>query len=749
MVKISNKMLWVRLLCGILCLSLLMLLPVETYATEKAIAFRIGGQNRYETAFAIADAILEQLAEEKFSAVVLASGKNFPDALTGSKLAASVSAPILLVNESEQTALCAYLQKNLVPGGKVYILGGSVAVPQGLEEKLADYCVVRLAGPTRYETNLAVLQETGVSGGEILVCTGRDFADSLSASATNKPILLVDGEAGSLTTKQLAYLASLKDPVFCLIGGKNVLPATVEAQLAQYGAVKRIDGATRYETSVLVAQAFFPNPQQVTFACGSSFPDGLCGGPFALAVGGPVILADIGREKNAQAYVQACAVACGVVLGGTARISDASFGKILSLPEGTIIEEWGAEKQPGFGDLAVAKPENVAKVQAYAQKLYSDNISDDYVHAQFTWDNKVRTSNWIYFTGLVFDALLVTDFDAYNAEIREFFRQHIEEDGTIRNYIAGELDSAMLPGVMITLLNSGQLTPEEQELYNAAANYVYCQLENQTIYPEAGNLWLHSQKADGTPRPAWVKWNVCLDGVFMSQIFLVRLADAIDNGYVQIVSAKGDLVSSEQLRKDIYSRLTFVVENMQDLETGLLNHGYCVETGETNDACWSRGMGWYTMVLMESAERFPEGEEKRVLIEYYQQLMEAVMRWQDPATGLWYNVTDGREEYAYRCVENGVETVIYNMPESSGSAMFAYCLLRGYHNGLLENEKCRLSGLAAFNALVETKMTENGLTDIYSSSSVTGNKDLYQKNGYVANDGKGVGPFIMAAVYAR
>ena len=58
------------------------------------------------------------------------------------------------------------------------------------------------------------------------------------------------------------------------------------------------------------------------------------------------------------------------------------------------------------------------------------------------------------------------------------------------------------------------------------------------------------------------------------------------------------------------------------------------------------------------------------------------------------------------------------------------------------------AGLRAFKALVETKLTEDGLTDIYTSSSVTSDKNLYQRNGYTTNDGKGVGPLIMAANYA-
>ena len=77
-----------------------------------------------------------------------------------------------------------------------------------------------------------------------------------------------------------------------------------------------------------------------------------------------------------------------------------------------------------------------------------------------------------------------------------------------------------------------------------------------------------------------------------------------------------------------------------------------------------------------------------------------------------------KQGYFYKGTVNGMETTVYNIPESSGSAMFAYCLLRGYHNGLLNEEYFREAGLWAFNALVELKMTEEGLTDVYHSSSV-------------------------------
>ena len=67
---------------------------------------------------------------------------------------------------------------------------------------------------------------------------------------------------------------------------------------------------------------------------------------------------------------------------------------------------------------------------------------------------------------------------------------------------------------------------------------------------------------------------------------------------------------------------------------------------------------------------------------------------------------------------------------------------------MLKDEGYRTAGLRAFNALVETKMTEDGLIDIYTSSSVTSDKNLYPRNDYTTNDGKGVGPLILATKYA-
>ncbi len=398
-------------------------------------------------------------------------------------------------------------------------------------------------------------------------------------------------------------------------------------------------------------------------------------------------------------------------------------------------------------NLSKVKQENIDKVGAYADKLYNDNKREDYTKGQFTWDVRSNIIGWLYYNGLVLESFLMKNYESYRTEVKKFYDQHIKDDGTINNYTIGELDGAMPSVGIVDLVTNGNLTDEELAKYNAAINYTYQRLEEQTIYPEAGNLWLHSQKEDGSPRKAWEKWNICLDGIYMSQLFLIRLTEAIDTGKVQVINKNGDVVKSSDLWNDIYSRFTFVMENMRDSKTGLIYHGYSVADKTTNGVFWSRGIGWYAMAFVEAAEKMPNVAKRNILRGYYDDLMHAVANWQDKETFLWYNVTNKREEVKYTKTTDEGEKIIYNIPESSGSGMLAYCLLRGYKDGLLSDNELRLAGLRAFNSLVETKMSDEGLLDIYRSSSVTTNPDRYQVNDYVINEAKGIGPLIMTSIY--
>ena len=290
---------------------------------------RLFGAYRYVTAFRTAEELKYWLGTDKFENIIVTSGSGFADALAGSYLAAMKSAPILLAHAQNSDDLKDYIKANLKPGGTVYLLGGVNAVSQSMESGLDDFSVKRLGGATRYETNLQILQEAGIAGKDLIVCTGTNFADSLSASATGRPILLVQDK---LTPAQKEFLAGISGNII-VVGGVNAVGTAVEAQLAEYGTVKRLAGSNRYETSVLVAKEFFGKPSKAVLAYAQNFPDGLCGGPLAYTLGGPLLLTGSNIETEAMNYAKGVGIKSGYVLGGVGLINDKTVRNIFSREE--------------------------------------------------------------------------------------------------------------------------------------------------------------------------------------------------------------------------------------------------------------------------------------------------------------------------------------------------------------------------------------------------------------------------------
>ena len=309
------------------------------YSSGQPYIARLSGTDRFDTAIKVAEELTIQTGRPKFDAVILASGTSFADALGGSYLAAVKNAPILLSYTDVYNLKTAdYIRNNLAPGGTVYILGGTAAVSASMEDMLMGLKLKRLAGADRYETNLLILKEAGVTPGQkILVCTGSNFADSLSGSATGMPILMVNNASGTLSGNQKAFLENL-GASFCIVGGEGAVSRGLEEALRQYGAADRLAGADRFATSVLVANTFFDAPANVVLAYAGNFPDGLCGGALAYGMGAPLILTMTGRDTMAAAYAKGNGITQGIVLGGGGLIADSTVRWILSMNADQSIE---------------------------------------------------------------------------------------------------------------------------------------------------------------------------------------------------------------------------------------------------------------------------------------------------------------------------------------------------------------------------------------------------------------------------
>lgn len=281
---------------------------------------RLAGSDRYETAYAVAEQMKLNKGESKFKNVVVASGDNYPDALSGNYLAFTKNAPMLLTNQYEVDNTAEYIKNSIEPNGTVYILGQTSAVPESLEQKLQGINIKRIGGSDRFETNLLILKEARVHGEELIVCSGLNFPDAVSASAANRPILLADDK---LSASQKNYLSTIDPLKVYFIGGDKAVPKAVRDEFT--GNTVRLAGSDRFETSRLIAENLFPSHQdRVILASGLNFPDALVGGAFNQDTRVPVLLVgpDFADAYNAKKFVSENGTKSLILLGGKLSISD-------------------------------------------------------------------------------------------------------------------------------------------------------------------------------------------------------------------------------------------------------------------------------------------------------------------------------------------------------------------------------------------------------------------------------------------
>ena len=295
---------------------------------------RVAGKTRYETSMNVATATRNILHEyQPFDTVFVATGKDFPDALSGAFLANELSAPLIMIDEKSSAEVVQYINENLSAGGTVYILGGTGVVKDEWLKGLDTSNIKRLSGKNRYGTNLAILDEYRSKApypySTYLVCTGKGFADALSCSALDFPMLLV---GNSLNNEQKEWLGKLdkSGTYFYIVGGTGAVSEDVENALEDYGTViTRISGKNRYETSAKIA-SFSGYRNQAVIATGKNFPDGLSAGPLAHALSAPLLLVDEGKTQAAFEVCDFPGITVGYIVGGQGAVSDetacATFG---------------------------------------------------------------------------------------------------------------------------------------------------------------------------------------------------------------------------------------------------------------------------------------------------------------------------------------------------------------------------------------------------------------------------------------
>ena len=296
-------------------------------------SLRLGGRDRYDTAIEIAKNFQDG---KMLDNVVIANGLDFPDALSGSALAISLNAPILLTNTkyASKTRTIEYIKSNLKKKGTVYLLGGTSVVPDGYvnELKSAGFTkFVRLGGSDRYATNLEIVNKMNVKKGTpIFVANSTAFADSLSASpisaAKGMPIFLSFKDY--MTEKTMNEIKKIRPSNIYVVGGNGVISDGLSNQLSNIAPVTRLGGPDRYDTCLAINKHFNLDTENAMIASGIDFPDALTGSVLAAKLNSPVILLPSWVGEKQKAYIDSTKMRNLYILGGNGLITDTMVNEL-------------------------------------------------------------------------------------------------------------------------------------------------------------------------------------------------------------------------------------------------------------------------------------------------------------------------------------------------------------------------------------------------------------------------------------
>ncbi|WP_306232477.1 cell wall-binding repeat-containing protein [Agrococcus beijingensis] len=192
---------------------------------------RVAGADRYETSRLIADYAFDSAAS-----AFIATGRNYPDALSAGAAAGSIDAPIILVDGLSGGADDATMaQLDSLGVGTTYLMGDQASMSNGIELSFdnAGLTVNRFAGSDRFDT--AVLVNRAMFDAPVpamYIASGEKFPDALAASALaaaeGSPLYLARSSCvdSAVVTESLR----LDQPRVFLLGSE----ATLSAQVAQY-----------------------------------------------------------------------------------------------------------------------------------------------------------------------------------------------------------------------------------------------------------------------------------------------------------------------------------------------------------------------------------------------------------------------------------------------------------------------------------------------------------------------------------
>jgi putative cell wall-binding protein len=198
---------------------------------------RIDGPNRFAVSASVAEKVT---AGGTTDTAIIASGLNFPDALSASSVAGQKGYPILLVGTSSIPDPIKTFINNHPEIYNYVIVGGPATVSDSVKTELEGMgkAVTRISGANRYEVGVNLAKYFNMNTSSFVFARGDVFADALSggplAAYTTSPILLTT--SAKLPPEVAAFLKEKRAGLEkgYILGGLGSISADAEAQIAGY-----------------------------------------------------------------------------------------------------------------------------------------------------------------------------------------------------------------------------------------------------------------------------------------------------------------------------------------------------------------------------------------------------------------------------------------------------------------------------------------------------------------------------------
>jgi unsaturated rhamnogalacturonyl hydrolase len=336
---------------------------------------------------------------------------------------------------------------------------------------------------------------------------------------------------------------------------------------------------------------------------------------------------------------------------------------------------------------------------------------------------------WHYEHGLqvmaIQEAGEATGEERYLKFVADWINHFVQPDGTIRTYRADEYN--------IDQINAGKLL---YGAYERTGDERY----RKAVEHLRGQMRMHPRNSvNGFWHKQIYPYQMWLDGIYMAGPFLSEYAMRFNE---------------PETFDDVVYQITLIEKHTRDPKTGLLYHAWdeskqqswCDPETGLSKYFWGRAVGWYVMAIVDVLDHLPQGQDhaqRSDLVAILEKTAVAIVKVQDEATGLWYQILDLPEREG-------------NYLEASASAMFVYAFAKGVRNGYLAQDYL-LSARRGYHGILQNliKIDSHGLLTLEKVCGGAGLGGVPYRDGsfeyyitekIIPNDPKGVGPFILAAL---